>query len=46
MLSDKDLKELIATYYETAEDGIPLWEYLGWTKDELRRWVATGKKPD
>lgn len=44
MMSDKEVDDLIEMWHESEED-VPIHEFLGWTKEQYKRWVETGEIP-
>jgi len=45
MYDEKQLDQLIEDWHESPNDARPLYEFLGWTKEEYGHWIETGQQP-
>ena len=46
MYTDEELDDLIDKWHNGAGKGKQLYEFLGWTWAEYKRWVERGIKPE
>ena len=43
--TEEELLDTCDEWHDKPEDGIKLHEYLGWTREEYKRWVETHELP-